>query len=601
MDGAQLKAILWLRWRLTRNQLRRLGKVNAVVTQVFFWAAWLAAAAGGIAGFFVGAGPLAELVVRPGQEVGSGALVMLPLWDAIVFVFLLFWTVGVLTEIQRSESIDLARLLHLPVSLRQVFGLNYAISHFTLSLIVTLPAMFGLVLGFAVRLGPRLLLLGALVLAFVLAITAWSYCLRGWLAGLMTNPRRRRAVLVGITMTVILGAQLPNLLLNSPWGRKKLNLPNRHATPPAPPSSHAAPSAPTPRPAQRGIPPEAWERIARAHLWIPLGWPAYGAKTLVEGRLGPTVAATLVCGLICCWGLLRAYHITLRSYTSADPGSPTPRTTTARARPPARPRIIHWRLPFVADEVSALAFACLRSLLRAPEVKMMLFMPVLFLLIFGSLVFSSNRQMPPAVLQAFTGTGLVCFVLFSSTQVLTNQFGFDRDAFRVLVLLPTPRRRILLGKNLAFAPIIGGVGLLALAVAGVALRLAPLHLLSSACQLAAGFLLCTLIGSFFSMLAPYRFGAGSLKPTKLSATTTFQVFLGSLASWAVLVPLAIPGGAQLLQASLGWLPWLPVHLLLSILLLAAAWALYLAALPALGRMLDQREQAILQAVTQEIE
>ena len=39
--------------------------------------------------------------------------------------------------------IDLSRLLHLPVSLRDVFLLNYLLSHFSLSLALMLPAMLG--------------------------------------------------------------------------------------------------------------------------------------------------------------------------------------------------------------------------------------------------------------------------------------------------------------------------------------------------------------------------------------------------------------------------------------------------------------------------
>ena len=37
-------------------------------------------------------------------------------------------------------------------------------------------------------------LLLPLVLGFVFMVTAWTYCVRGWLAALMVNKRRRRAI-----------------------------------------------------------------------------------------------------------------------------------------------------------------------------------------------------------------------------------------------------------------------------------------------------------------------------------------------------------------------------------------------------------------------
>ena len=52
---SQLRTILWLRWRLTRNQWTRSGKLNALVTMVVAVVLGLAGAAGGIAGLLVGA------------------------------------------------------------------------------------------------------------------------------------------------------------------------------------------------------------------------------------------------------------------------------------------------------------------------------------------------------------------------------------------------------------------------------------------------------------------------------------------------------------------------------------------------------------------
>ena len=86
-------------------------------------------------------------------SVGRSPQLMLGLWDALIGAFLLFWLIGVLSEIQRSEAIDIGKILHLPVSLKGIFLVNYVASHVTLSIIVFVPWMVGLTRG--IRLEPR--------------------------------------------------------------------------------------------------------------------------------------------------------------------------------------------------------------------------------------------------------------------------------------------------------------------------------------------------------------------------------------------------------------------------------------------------------------
>ena len=93
---------------------------------------------GGIAGVVGGALGLGRGIARASRcACGTD-------WSSL---FLFFWTIGIVTELQRSEMLDLSRLLHLPVSLRDVFLLNYLASHFSLSLAMMLPAMLGLTVG----------------------------------------------------------------------------------------------------------------------------------------------------------------------------------------------------------------------------------------------------------------------------------------------------------------------------------------------------------------------------------------------------------------------------------------------------------------------
>src|SRR5258708_30859155 len=154
MNWEQLRAILWLRWRLNRNQLVRGGQLNAVLSVILLVMLLIAAAGLGLGGVFLG-------YFLGGR---SSPTVLLLTWDGVIFGFLLIWLGGLLVEIQRSESIDLAKLLHLPITLRQVFAFNYAVSHLTPSIVLFLPGMLGICAGLALGAGPAMAFLIPVVL-----------------------------------------------------------------------------------------------------------------------------------------------------------------------------------------------------------------------------------------------------------------------------------------------------------------------------------------------------------------------------------------------------------------------------------------------------
>jgi len=52
----------------------------------------------------------------------ASPLTIMGIWFGITAMFLFFWMIGLLAEIQRSETIDLQRLMHLPIALGQVFA-----------------------------------------------------------------------------------------------------------------------------------------------------------------------------------------------------------------------------------------------------------------------------------------------------------------------------------------------------------------------------------------------------------------------------------------------------------------------------------------------
>ncbi|MBL7185425.1 MAG: hypothetical protein ISS70_03800 [Phycisphaerae bacterium] len=367
MDWGQLRTIVWLRGRLIRNQWSRSGGFNAVLTMIAVWVGFVIAAAGGLGGVLAGVFALAK----------AEPPVMLIVWDLIVAAFLLFWMIGLVTELQRSETIDIGRMMHLPVSLRDIFLVNYLASHLTLSIILFLPAMLGLCLGLILGGRWSMVLMFPLVLGVVFMVTAWTYCLRGWLAALMVNKRRRRVIVAGITFGFILLCQLPNLLGNLMHDRQ------RHR----PRTTKSAPAdKQTATRTAEGDRPSLSPVVLAAHKYVPFLWVGNGAMSLAAGSVWPAVLGAAGAFGIGGLGLRRAHKTTIGFYwgqaaiKKSAPKHKVPKVAAARRG------LFERSLPGIPDEAMALASVFFRSLMRAPEVKMAMATNFLMLLFFGGMV-----------------------------------------------------------------------------------------------------------------------------------------------------------------------------------------------------------------------
>ena len=137
----------------------------------------------------------------------------------MVVAFLFFWMIGLIAELQRTDSLSLTKFMHLPVSLNSQFLINYLSSLFRLSLIIFVPVMVAYSPGDSLpSRGSRWCWCCLLLAAFVLMVAALTYQFQGWLASLMTDPHRRRTVIAVATLTFVLIMQLPNLLnFLGPW------------------------------------------------------------------------------------------------------------------------------------------------------------------------------------------------------------------------------------------------------------------------------------------------------------------------------------------------------------------------------------------------
>ncbi|NLS95658.1 MAG: hypothetical protein GXX96_26285 [Planctomycetaceae bacterium] len=577
---SHLRTMLWLRWRLTRNQWRRGGVVNVVIMFIVVYAGLALAAIGSVAG--LAAGIFGLPYARPVE--------ILFVFDGLIAVFLFMWMMGLVTELQRSEVFDLTRFLHLPVALRDVFLLNYLASLLCLSMAAIVPAMLGLTLGLAVGCGPAMLLLLPLVLGFFFMITAWTYRLRGWLAALMVNKRRRQAVIMGVTLAFILVFQLPNLIVNV-WGGPG------HTRPPQTPEGLAQWQA------ERQAEEYETEAVFNAvHQVVPLLWLPNGAKGLAEGRVWPALWGALGMIALGSWGFAGAYRGTLRFYQGNGTAKVPAASPVTNTRHEAGKTIFVERsLPLVPQPVTALGLAVLRSMSRAPEVKMALTMNIVIFGVIGAGVIMRRPGTAPAELLPFLACGAAAVTFMGLTQLLFNHFGFDRNGFRALVLLPTPRRHILMGKNLALLVVAFGVFSVFLVMVTALARLRFSDVAAAVLEFAAVFLIMSVLGNLASILAPYRVGAGTMKATKMTGLTALLVFVGHFVSMAAIVPAFFP---PLLGMLIGY--FTPLSVTVATLLCAAVLAglaalLYWQTLAPLGRLLERREPKILEMVTHEVE
>jgi hypothetical protein len=615
VNWQHLQTFLWLRWRLRVNQLKRGGTANAVILIILLALLALLSVILFIAFLLVGAFALPE----------EHPSVLLFVWDGLVVVFLAFWTISLIGELQRSEALSLEKFLHLPVSPTGAFLINYLSSLLSVNLMVFLPAMIGLSLGLVFARGPRMLLVLPLLAAFVLMVTALTYQFQGWLASLMANPRRRRTIIVLITMAFILLCQLPNLVnVLQPWNKPQADEHiARYAEQQAELHREFASGQITAEQYQRRLAElqrehqnqeqekdrQTWQRVEETarfiNLILPPGWLPLGAGASAQGDVRPALLGSLGLTLIGAASLWRAYRTTVRLYTGQFTSGRKRSVTVVAPAPPAkvgRPAIhlLERQLPGLSEHASAIALGSFRSLMRAPEAKMMLLTPILMVVIIGSM-FLAQQSDPPQEVRPLMALGAMMMVLFGMVQLIGNQFGFDRSGFRVFVLCPALRRDILLGKNLSVAPLALGLGAVAAVVLEAVYPMRIDRFLAVLLQFVSMYLLFCLLANCLSILAPMPIAAGSLKPVNPKAMVILlQVAFVFLLPLAV-VPALLPLGVELLLEMLGWLNGMPVFLVLSVAECIGVVFFYRLVVTWQGHWLQAREQTILQIVTTKTE
>ena len=613
MNWQHFQAFVWLRWRMMVNQWRRAGAFNAVLMMVIAVGAVVVAVPLLIGSFAMGVNAIPK----------GTPMHLLYVWDGLIVAFLFTWMIGLITELQRSEPLSLSKFLHLPVSVKSAFLINYFSSLLRLSLIFFVPMMLGYSLALVFVKGAMLLTVLPALAAFLLMVTALTYQFQGWLSSLMSNPRRRRLVVVAVTVIFVLGAQLPSLLSSNvaPFLTSQAEQ-LRQLTKEMDELTRAFQANEVDgkeftrrlkelvdhdelatKQADSELPEQVEGSALLANLVLPIGWLPLGVKGAAEGRLIPALLGILGMTLIGSASLWRAYRTTVGVYQGqatvrgSQPSSRVASTPAGLGK--TRTLLLERRIPGLSEPVTAIALGGLRSLLCSPEAKMILLSPLIMAVIFGTMLLRrSGLQNVSDWIRPLFGVGAMFVVLFGVLQLMSNQFGFDRGGFRIFVLSAASRRDILLGKNLAFAPFVAGMALVLLVAVQVFVPMRVDHFLAMFPQFVSMFLLFCLLTNLLSIYAPIYITAGALRHSK----PKMSVVLSQLLTFVILFPLTqiltlLPLGIEVLIKSQGWIPQVPVYLILSLLQCALVVLIYRLLLSWQGGLFQSREQQIVEIVT----
>jgi hypothetical protein len=513
------------------------------------------------------------------------------------------------------------------VSLSGVFVLNYLSSLMSFNLILFGPMMLGMSIGLIFSRGPALLLLLPLLAAFLLMVTALTYQFQGWLASLMANKRRRRTIIVIVTALFILIAQLPNQInIMKPW---KSTGPDEAATQFTKDNADLqraltakeidfkqfqARQADLLRTHQDKIKARdqrTWENVEEVarliNMCVPPGWLPLGAAAAAEGNMLTALLCMLGMTLIGSASLWRAYRTTVRMYVgdftagSALPAAPAPAVSI-----PAGPVVkgnagmLARDIPWLSEQAAAVALGGFRSLTRAPEVKMMLLTPIILAVIFGG-IYLQHRMDPPTLVRPLMAFGAMAMILLTMVQLAGNQFGFDRSGFRIFVLCPAPRREILLGKNVAFAPIALTLGTVSMTFVQIAYPMRLDLFLASLVTMISMYLVFCLLANCLSIMAPMPVAAGSMRPSQSKMIPVLLHLLMVFVFPLVMAPTLAPLGLEALLAALDIVEGWPICLALSVVECAGLIFLFRWLIGWQGVWLQGREQRIMEIVTTKAE
>lgn len=492
-----LRLLFWLKWTLMLRGYRRspMSAIGVVLAILFF------------------------LPVAVGIAVvsGIGFRVLDPPWNehllrAVLLGIYLFWLLGPLLGYALSDAYDVTKLLVYPLSARQVFTGAILGSFVDFPVLLLLPTLAAVLLGFSsgVFAGILVFLTVALFLFHTLSLSQ-AVILAS--AGVLRS-RRFRDILVVVLPLFWMSYYVVTRMLGEQIAR--LN----------------------------------WLRFLQSPVWeainlLPSGLAARAVGAAGRGEYLPSLGF-LALLFLCAAGTIYLAGWLIEKVYAGEVISPAVRK---RAAEPAAPKVraqeqtatsapggaFGLRLPPVIEAVMDKE---VKYLFRDPYFKLRLMNLVYMLFIVGFAFFrrgTSGFGARGAGI-AWAGSG---WVLLSEMSMVFNIFGTDGGAATLLFLFPSSRRQILIGKNLTLFTALSVVNLafvLVLAfLAGVPHMFGALF-----CWMELALAVCISTGNLMSIWFPHRVVARGWRMQQQSASGgcgyAFLTLGGSLATMALMLP-----------------------------------------------------------------
>ena len=204
--------------------------------------------------------------------------------------------------------------------------------------------------------------------------------------------------------------------------------------------------------------------------------------------------------------------------------------------------------------------------------------------------------MPEAVRPWF-GVAALGMSLVGMVQMMLNMFGLDRQGFRAYVLMPAPRRDILLGKNMGTFPVAGTLSALLIIFMGLAGDMRFTHVIATLLQIVVVFFIYFTVSNYTSIVAPIGMAVGTMKPVSMKFSVVVIQLAAVLLIPVAIIPAALALAAELLASTFGGFHGVPIYLLLTLVELPISLWFYNTMLTFQGRHLQEREQTILEVVS----
>ena len=355
---------------------------------------------------------------------GASPLANLLVWDALVAAYAVVRLSGLLVSTQRTDAVPLARLLHLPISPRGVFALNFVIAETTFATVVFVPALLGLAIASTVAVDVAFAVLVPGSLALGLCVVAVAYQFRTWLASTMARGRRRIPVGIVLLFSAIVAVNGFNLFLQFEVREDRAQSEARMQRSPEQTRQRAA--------RQNERLKRFEENVRLANVLLPPGWIPLAAERAAQGAAWPGILAMAGLSLLGGLSLRRSYRSTLDTYRhrSASPGHAVRRGGRDRRRRRAG------ESPRGGPPAMAVARTAWRLWTRSARGKVLLFFSPLFMgMLAGFAAIGFPGLLTPGS-RVLTAVALLGIANISAVALACNLFGIDGGGFRLLLVAP---------------------------------------------------------------------------------------------------------------------------------------------------------------------